>query len=244
MTTYFASDMHLDDKKPELFQAFFAFLDEIRADASRIYLLGDLFEYWIGDDYQTPLIVEFKRRLRTLSDQGIDIFIMHGNRDFLIGTAFTHEIAGQLLPDPYTLRLGHKNVVLSHGDILCTDDKGYQKLRKILRNPVFKWSVSHLTLKARKKLASKLRSESAQATSMKQSDIMDVNQNSVCNLILENQADILLHGHTHRPQEHNVQINEVQKIRMVLGSWSPSGGVYAHDRNGELTLETFRMDGN
>ncbi|TLG86355.1 UDP-2,3-diacylglucosamine diphosphatase, partial [Pseudomonas edaphica] len=173
------SDLHLEEERPDITRAFLDLLHGRARGAQALYILGDFFEAWIGDDGMTAFQRSICEALRELSDSGTPIFIMHGNRDFLIGKAFCKAAGATLLKDPSVVQLHGEPVLLMHGDSLCTRDVGYMKLRRILRNPIVLFILRHLPLRTRHKLARKLRSESRAQTRMKANDIVDVTPEEV-----------------------------------------------------------------
>jgi len=234
MPIYFASDMHLDEKKPELFQAFFTFLDENQHDMDSLYLLGDLFEYWIGDDDIQPLTHQFINRLSNLHEQGTSCFIQHGNRDFLLGQTFLRQAKATLLADNYPLKMGEQTYVLCHGDLLCTLDIEYQKNRKWLHNPMLQFFLRKLPLAKRKQIADRMRARSHEFFHKQDQSVFEVTDESVHALVDRFNADHVIHGHTHKPFTHSISDNQ---NRYVLGSWSAEGGVigkYSEDDGFQL----------
>lgn len=219
------SDLHLSPEEPALVQAFLALLDDCLAlpALKRLFILGDWFEVWIGDDaylllsederqthWLTPLIVKLKQ----LRVAGCEILIMHGNRDFLLGQPFCSLFGGELIYEPYTLIVGQQNYRLEHGDALCIDDKKYQFFRKIMRNRLTQWYLLNKSLEKRLAIADKMRQKSQQNNANKAAYIMDVNEDAVIQAVTD--SDALLHGHTHRPDIHQATSN---KKRYVLGDW-------------------------
>ncbi|MHA1177276.1 UDP-2,3-diacylglucosamine diphosphatase [Psychrobacter faecalis] len=258
------SDLHLSPEEPALVQAFLALLDDCLAlpQLNRLFILGDWFEVWIGDDayltlsedarqshWLTPLIVKLKK----LRVAGCEILVMHGNRDFLLGQPFCSLFGGELIYEPYYLTVGQQNYRLEHGDALCTDDKKYQFFRKIMRNRFTQWYLLNKSLTKRLAIADKLRQKSQQNNANKAAYIMDVNEYAVIQAIAD--SDALLHGHTHRPAIHQAMTD---KKRYVLGDWrvldkesrqpkvsAVIGAVTAHknsdDNNAEFELVEFKM---
>jgi len=222
MPIYFASDMHLDEKKPELFQAFFKFLDHCQDDMESLYLLGDLFEYWIGDDDIQPLTRKFIERLVKLHDRGIPCYIQHGNRDFLLGRSFFKATKATLLQENYLLTMGTQTYVLCHGDLLCTLDTEYQNNRKWLRNPVLQFLVRRLPLSKRRQMADRMRARSHDFFEKQSQEVFEVTEDAVFQLINTWNANHIIHGHTHQPFTHTISKD---KFRYVLGSWDKNGGI-------------------
>lgn len=226
------SDLHLEEKRPDISRAFLHFLQTRAREAEALYILGDFFEVWIGDDGMSPFQQEIARALRELSDSGTRIFLMHGNRDFLIGRAFCREAGCTLLSDPSVVQLGGESVLLMHGDSLCTLDKGYMKLRRWLRNPLSLFILRNLPLATRHKLARKLRNESRAQTRMKASEIVDVTPEEVPRIMAEFGVHTLIHGHTHRPATHELQVDGKPARRIVLGDWDKQGWALQVDASG------------
>ncbi|SJN21653.1 UDP-2,3-diacylglucosamine diphosphatase [Psychrobacter sp. JB385] len=219
------SDLHLSPQEPALVQAFLALLDDCLAlpALKRLFILGDWFEVWLGDDvylslsdearqthWLTPLIIKLKK----LRIEGCEILVMHGNRDFLLGQPFCNLFGGELIEEPYNSTVGQQNYRLEHGDALCTDDKKYQFFRKIMRNRLIQWYLLNKPLEKRLAIADKMRKNSQRNNANKAAYIMDVNDDAVATVMTNN--DALLHGHTHRPAIHPIAND---KKRYVLGDW-------------------------
>ena len=236
MKPRFISDLHLSDKHPELTQAFFKILEESKEACTHFFILGDLFETWIGDDDALPIYIEIKQALKAFTTNGPETFFMHGNRDFLVGEAFAKETGITILPDPYTLQINNQKVILSHGDFLCTDDKDYIDFRNQVRNQDWQNNFLKKTLDERKQIAATLRADSKEATSKKSNEITDVNNQSVEDFINEHQPDLFIHGHTHRPNIHDVGSSK----RIVLGDWGEYGWLLTIDGQ-EFNLEKFSI---
>jgi len=226
------SDLHLQEERPDITRAFLDLLATRARSAQALYILGDFFEAWIGDDAMTPYQASICQALRALSDTGTQVFLMHGNRDFLIGQAFCKAAGATLLPDPSGVELGGEPVLLMHGDSLCTRDEGYMKLRRYLRNPVSLWVLRHLPLRTRHKLARKLRSESRAQTRMKANDIVDVTPEEVPRVMQQHGVRTLVHGHTHRPAIHKLMVGDAPARRIVLGDWDRQGWALQVDEQG------------
>lgn len=219
MSSYFISDLHLDPQRPDISRAFLRWLSQLPETTDSLYILGDLFEAWIGDDFENDLILQVKSQLRQLSDSGIELAFMHGNRDFLIGPDFADQIGGQLLADPSLITLYGRRILLMHGDSLCTRDTEYQQFRKQARNP--QWQAEFLSkpLDERIEIAQQLRLASKEKTAGKQDYIMDVTEAEVEKIMLLHQTDLLIHGHTHRPNCHQLTLDNQTGQRWVLGDW-------------------------
>lgn len=226
------SDLHLEEQRPDLTRAFLHFLETRAAQAEALYILGDFFEVWVGDDGMTAYQQQIAHALNALSQRGTRIYLMHGNRDFMIGKAFCRQAGCTLLSDPYVAELGNERVLLTHGDSLCTRDEGYMRLRRWLRNPVSLFILHHLPLAKRQQLAQKLRSSSKQQTRMKASDIVDVTPEEVVRIMRRHQVRTLIHGHTHRPFIHALDVDGQPARRIVLGDWDRQGWALQIDESG------------
>jgi UDP-2,3-diacylglucosamine hydrolase len=230
------SDLHLEQERPDISRAFLHFLESRASEAEALYILGDFFEVWIGDDAISPFQRSIAQALRQLSDSGTRIYLMHGNRDFMIGQAFCREAGCSLLRDPSLVELGGEQVLLMHGDSLCTQDEAYMRLRRWLRNPLALFILRNLPLAARRKLARKLRTESRAQTRLKASDIVDVTPAEVPRIMAAHGVRTLIHGHTHRPAIHPLQVAGQPARRIVLGDWDSQGWALQVDgQNWQLT---------
>jgi len=210
------SDLHLEEERPDITRAFLHFLATRACQAEALYILGDFFEVWIGDDAITPFQQSIADALRALSERGTRIYLMHGNRDFMLGKGFCRAAGCTLLGDPSVVELGGERVLLMHGDSLCTRDEGYMRLRRLLRNPLSLFILRHLPLSTRRKLARKLRNESRAQTRMKASDIIDVTPDLLPRVLAEHGVRTLIHGHTHRPATHELEVDGRPAQRLVL----------------------------
>jgi UDP-2,3-diacylglucosamine hydrolase len=223
--TLFVSDLHLDAASPEIARQFHVFLAEEARSAEALYILGDLFEVWLGDDDPDPAARATVSALRTLTDSGVPVFVMHGNRDFLIGERFCRETGATLLPDGAVVELYGERAVLMHGDALCTDDASYQRLRRIVRNPVVRGLFRIMTLNQRRAVAARLRAGSRAHVGMTAPEVMDVNAEAVQLAFREAGVRTMIHGHTHRPAVHPLEIDGAPARRIVLGDWYTQGSV-------------------
>lgn len=219
MKRIFISDLHLDDNRKDLTRAFTEFLDKHCQTIDELYILGDFFELWLGDDDQSPMNTEV---IQTLSNLPCDVFIMHGNRDFLIGHAFCNAAGAKLLPDPYPITLGDQSALLMHGDSLCTRDEGYMEARTLLRSEAFQQDFLSKQMQERKIIAEQIRGKSQKVSREKAEDIMDVTPEEVTKVMNQAKTSILIHGHTHRPAVHEVDLQFGPGIRYVLGDWHTS----------------------
>ncbi|PCJ14924.1 MAG: UDP-2,3-diacylglucosamine diphosphatase [Gammaproteobacteria bacterium] len=219
MSCYFISDLHLETERPDITRAFLRWCQDLPTSTQSLYILGDFFEVWVGDDYQNELIQTIKQQLRALSDKGIDLAVMHGNRDFLLGQEFADQIGCRMLQDPTVETILGKQVLLMHGDSLCTKDLEYMQFRQQIRDP--NWQANFLTkpLEERLAIAQQLRAASQQKNSDKQTYLMDVTDSEVVKVMQDHQVDTLIHGHTHRPKQHSLQVDDRTCTRWVLGDW-------------------------
>ncbi|MCD1648243.1 UDP-2,3-diacylglucosamine diphosphatase [Marinobacter adhaerens] len=219
MTTLFISDLHLEESRPDITEAFLTFLDEKARGVDQLYILGDFFEAWIGDDERTPLQEQVAAALRKLRDSGTDIFLMHGNRDFLIGQDFCDRAGATLLDDPTVIDLHGTPTLLMHGDSLCTADVEYQKFRANMRNPQWQQMILQRPLEDRQQMARQLREISMAKNQGKEEFIMDVTPEEVVKDMEKYGVQRLIHGHTHRPAMHELTANGSPAKRIVLGDW-------------------------
>lgn len=225
MSTLFISDLHLCPQEPEITAGFLCFLqrDAIHADA--LYILGDLFEVWTGDDDPEPLHTKIADALKALQQAGVPCYFIHGNRDFLLGEHFARSSGIKLLPEETVPKLYGRDILLLHGDTLCTDDETYQEFRCKVRNPLIKKLFLYLPLRWRIKIATKIRARSQLAKQSKREDIMDVNPQEVKQIMLHHGVQWMIHGHTHRPEIHHMNLNNNPACRVVLGAWRSEGSI-------------------
>ena len=235
MTRLFVSDVHLDGGTPAAIEQFLGFLQTHAARAEALYILGDLFETWIGDDDPDPAKEGVRAGLRTLTQGGVACFIVHGNRDFLIGREFCRSTGTRLLADPIVAEFDGERVLLTHGDALCTDDHPYQELRSIVRTPQWQRKFLALPVDDRERLANQARSGSRQHTSNTAYHIMDVNQDAVTAAFRVAGVRRIIHGHTHRPGMHELAIEGEPAQRIVLGAWYEEGSYLSYE-NGRYDL--------
>ena len=199
MSIFFISDLHLEQNKPHLTKAFENFINSKVNSHDELFILGDFFEQWIGDDNEDNFIKGIKNILKLKTAEGLKIYFMHGNRDFLIGDKFCKDVGAKLLEDPFIFNLNGKKIMLMHGDSLCTDDRDYQEFRNLVRNKDWQKDFLSKDLKERKEVAKSLREISSLENKTKDEAIMDVNQDEVLRIIENHSIDVLIHGHTHRP---------------------------------------------
>ncbi|MEM7196141.1 MAG: UDP-2,3-diacylglucosamine diphosphatase [Pseudomonadota bacterium] len=236
MTVAFISDLHLTPSRPHSDQLFCEFADRAKSHVERLYILGDLFEYWVGDDASADLGYKaIESALRALSDSGTQLFFMHGNRDFLIGDAFAERTGVTILPDPSIVQLNGQRILLSHGDALCTDDIEHQQKRREMLSAEWKSAFQSQSVDQRIAFADRIRSKSDVDKQTKPLEIMDVNQNAVESMMRDNGVDKLIHGHTHKPAVHEFLLDGETARRYVLGDWYTQKSVLFF-ADGVLTL--------
>jgi UDP-2,3-diacylglucosamine hydrolase len=240
MSTLFISDLHLESNRPEIGDQFLAFLSGPAREADALYILGDLFEAWVGDDDPSPYYADMKTALRELADSGVPVHFMHGNRDFMIGARFAAETGIKLLDDPCLVELYGDKVLLSHGDAMCTDDVEYQQVRAMTRNPEWQAMMMAKALEERIAFARQAREQSKARNESIAEEITDVNQDAVEATIREYSCDILLHGHTHRPAVHPFHVDGRPVHRIVLGDWYEQGSMVEWDEDGPRLEELPR----
>jgi len=221
--TYFIADLHLAQNRPDITACFLSFLKNKAPQAQQLYILGDLFEAWIGDDDDSSFLTTIAAALTALSASGTTIYYIHGNRDFLLGKRFAKKSSMVLLPEVDVIDLYGQNVVIMHGDTLCTRDVAYQKFRKKSRSWWWQTLIKSLPLFVRKKIAADYRKKSAAATAVKAQDIMDVTPDEVVRCLENYHSQLLIHGHTHRPAVHELNANNKEAKRIVLGDWYEQG---------------------
>jgi len=238
VSSLFISDLHLAKDRPETSARFVRFLETQARQAGAVYILGDLFEVWLGDDMILPDYQAAIRAMKALSDSGVALYLMHGNRDFFMGEHLMQLCGATLLDDPTVIELDGIPSLLLHGDTLCIDDLEYMKFRAMVRNPQWQNEVLAKSPEQRLALAKQFRDISKTETGNKRKDIMDVNQAEVERMFSEYKVQRLIHGHTHRPAIHDFELNGQPVQRMVLGDWSTQGSVLVC-KNSQCQLETL-----
>ena len=221
MAIYFISDLHLIDQRPDITRAFFRLLDQIESDCNHLYILGDFFEIWLGDDALTETALAVAEKLSALSLKNSRISIMHGNRDFLIGNEFAQRCNACIIDEPYILDLFGRRTLLMHGDTLCTEDSLYMDFRRMVRNKDWQQDFLAKSLDERIAFGKKARNQSKIDAQDKSYTILDVTPDEVIKVMQEYNVDLLIHGHTHRPHRHPVSLfnNTKTAERIVLGDW-------------------------
>jgi UDP-2,3-diacylglucosamine hydrolase len=228
VTELFVSDLHLDGQSVAANERFLSFLAQEAVQARVLYILGDLFEAWIGDDDPDPTKAQIGAGLRQLTDRGVGCFVLHGNRDFLLGEQFAARTGCRLLPDPVIATFDSEPVLLTHGDALCVDDHPYQELRTTVRQASWQKRYLRLPLPTRDLLANQARRGSQAHTSRQVPDVMDVNEDAVT-AVWRTGVSRIIHGHTHRPQIHRAVFENRPVERIVLGAWYEQGSYLLRD---------------
>ena len=237
MSIAFVSDLHLEPIENKRVKVFFKFLNDAVSKYEELYILGDFFEYWIGDDDTQSVNKLIMRRLKAATDNGLKIYFIHGNRDFLIGSEFESKTGIKILADQHTFNIGEKKIMISHGDAFCVDDVEYQEMKREIRSDSWKKDFLAKSISERVDFANDLRTKSSERNSNKPENIMDVNNEYVLKVIQREKIDILIHGHTHRPAIHKLPNGS---IRAVLGSWEKDGWVAEYIRH-NIELSSFSM---
>jgi UDP-2,3-diacylglucosamine hydrolase len=242
LTTLFISDLHMDHSRPQATQSFMRFLRREAVNARNLYILGDLFESCTGEDPLDSLQIEIADALAELHSKGTRCFFMYGNRDFLTPKEFLQRSHLMLLNDPTLIFVAGESILLSHGDIYCTDDEAYQRYRRTVRNPVVRKIYDALPFSIRNKIVNGLRKNSQNANQQKLPEIMDVNAAAITAALRKFNPGTLLHGHTHRPGIHYIEADGLKYRRIVLGDWYEQGSILSWDNNGPA-LQTLSFDG-
>lgn len=242
MTTLFISDLHLDEALPDLTKAFEQFMHNQASTAERLFILGDFFEVWVGDDDDSEFNQQIKAHLRNFTSNGGQLFLMVGNRDFLMGPEFATECGATLLDDPTVIDLYGTATLLMHGDSLCTRDTDYMAFRQLSRSPQWQQQMLSQSLQARKAFAQQARAQSKDHNRMQADEIMDVTESEVSRMMLEHEVTRLIHGHTHRPQRHSFSLGDNPAERIVLGDWGPAIWWLQAEADGSLELRQQPMD--
>ncbi|MCU7996295.1 UDP-2,3-diacylglucosamine diphosphatase [Shewanella glacialipiscicola] len=237
MRTLFIGDLHLSADRLDITQAFTHFLDTQLDDADALYILGDLFEVWVGDDIALPFALELAKKLKQVS-QKLPVYFIHGNRDFMLGKQFARAAGMQILPEVTCLNLYGVETVILHGDSLCTLDKAYQRFRKLRSFALARWLYGCLSRKTRQGIANKIRNKSKSSNQQKSNTIMDVEPNAVEALFAQTHTQQMIHGHTHRPAIHQLD-NGCRRI--VVGDWYEQGSVLSVNAEG-INLESLPFE--
>ena len=241
MSTLFISDLHLSAERPEITALFLDFLKTRAVQSEALYILGDFFEYWIGDEAIAQVeYAAIVAGLAELSTGGVAVHLMHGNRDFLLGAEFCRATGAHLLNDPSVIDLYGTPTLLMHGDLLCTDDVEYQQVRKTLRAPAFIADFLSKPIPVREQIVRGYRAQSKAVTAQKAADIMDVNEQTVRETLQAHGVHDMIHGHTHRPADHRFDLGGKPARRVVLGDWYEQGSVLVCEP-GRWRLETLAL---
>jgi UDP-2,3-diacylglucosamine hydrolase len=232
MTQLFISDLHLDASRPEAVDAFEALLRGEARDAERLYILGDLFEAWIGDDHPDSISKRVASALQELHQSGTACYFIRGNRDFLIRSGFATAAGMHILPDCALTEINGERVLLMHGDLLCTDDKQYLRFRKIVHNSLFQRVFLSLPISMRERIAGNARDMSQSDNMIKHESIMDASQATIELMMQRYEVRTLIHGHTHRPAVHKFSMDNNETTRIVLGDWYEQGSILRWDDSG------------
>ena len=236
----FISDLHLMPERPETMDLFIRFLDDIASEADTLYILGDFLEIWWGDDEPATGYTEVFKSLTELSSKhNTKVYLMHGNRDFMIGQDLAARCHFEIIQDPHKITLQGRDALLMHGDTLCIDDVQYQKFRQMVTNPLWQQQVLTKSLEERYQLAKSIRDNSKQSTTEKDKHIMDVNQGETKRVFTENDVDLIIHGHTHRPDIHQRLINNRNTTRIVLGDWHDTAIYLRINDTSNFKLQTY-----
>ena len=242
--TWFISDLHLDANHAEITSQFIRLMQSADASVDGIYILGDLFEAWIGDDDPSPFNQQMMATILNTTQRGTKVYFMQGNRDFLVGRKFMQKTGCRLLNDEEKINLYGTSVLLMHGDTLCTADTAYLRARKLAHNKWIQTIFLWLPICWRQKLAARARNASTQHTSTVEKYIMDVTQSEVERVMQHHGVNVLIHGHTHRPDTHPFTINHQDKTRIVLPAWHDGGSVFEWRENGERLLMALSTQTN
>lgn len=241
MRQLFISDLHLWEQQPRVEQLFHQFMQQQAINADALYVLGDLFEVWIGDDAADPLAKKVITAFRQYSDDGGQLYFMHGNRDFLLGEVFWSATGGTLLSDPYPLQIAGQSALLMHGDSLCTEDKEYIAFRQKVRSVKWQSDLLSLSIDERREIAQDMRNQSIEKGKMLADEITDVTDAEVIKVMQQANASLLIHGHTHRQARHPLTINNQPAERIVLGDWGETGSVLIIENN-HLEMLNFSLN--
>lgn len=240
MTTLFISDLHLSPSTPDINQCFIRFMREEAIHAEALYVLGDLFEFWVGDDDRSDFATLIKEEFKALTSQGVPCYFTQGNRDFLVGKRFAKQTGVTLLGDETVIDLYGKKAVVLHGDTLCTEDVKYLEYRAKVHQPWLQWVFNRIPMFIKTKIVSKVQADIKTDKQTKSLEIMDVTQDEVEQVMNRYNVDLMIHGHTHRPNVHEFNKNNNSYTRIVLGDWYSQGSVLVYDKNSfELQQRPF-----
>lgn len=232
MTTLFISDLHLTPSVSDITTCFIRFMREEAVHADALYVLGDLFEFWIGDDDKSDFATLIKTEFRALTTKGVPCYFIQGNRDFLLGRRFARDTGITLLDEECVIDLYGRQAVILHGDTLCIDDIKYQNYRKKVHQPWLQWLFNRLPFAVKQKIVGKVQGDIREQKQHKSMQIMDVTQSEVARVMDRHHVDLMIHGHTHRPDIHTFRTLQGDKTRIVLGDWYTQGSVLVYDKDG------------
>lgn len=239
MSTLFISDLHLDVERPQITALFLRFLEQEASSADGLYVLGDLFEAWVGDDDDAALARTVAEHLKHLADRGVPVRFIRGNRDFLLGHTYAKQAGFEILPDPCVVHLYDEPVLLLHGDLLCADDTGYLAMRRQVRDPAWQQALLNRSLDERRAFARQARVASASHQSAMALDIGDATTGAVEDTFRRFGVRRMIHGHTHRPAVHEVPLDGALHQRIVLGDWYEQGSVLRWRANASFELSAM-----
>ncbi|HAS61893.1 MAG TPA: UDP-2,3-diacylglucosamine diphosphatase [Vibrio sp.] len=231
MTTLFISDLHLSPNTPDINQCFQNFMRTEAINADALYVLGDLFDFWIGDDDKSEFANQIRAEFKRLTDSGVPCFFTKGNRDFLVGKRFAKQTGVELLGDETVIDLYGRKAVVLHGDTLCTEDTQYLAFRAKVNQPWLQWVFNRLPMSVKTPIVRKVQTDARDNKKSKSLMIMDVTQSEVERVMLDHQVDLMIHGHTHRPDMHTFSLNDQPMTRIVLGDWYEQGSILCFDAN-------------
>ncbi len=236
---HFISDLHLCEERPDLTALFTRYMNEIAPQSLELFVLGDLFESWIGDDDDSEFVESIITQFRAYSDSGKKLYFQHGNRDFLLASEFANKTGGEIIDEIHPLVIGGQNAILMHGDSLCWDDVEYLEFRKMVRSDAWQQQLISQPLTVRRAIAADLRQKSKDAQENKAESITDVHPEAVEKALQESNATILIHGHTHRPDFHDLEVNGKHCQRIVLSDWGEQGN-YLTVKNSDIESHYFK----
>ncbi|MCP3698996.1 MAG: UDP-2,3-diacylglucosamine diphosphatase [Aliivibrio sp.] len=236
MTILFISDLHLSPLRPDITDCFLDFMNTEAIHAEKLYVLGDLFEFWIGDDDNSPFNVVIKEAFKSLTQHGVKCYFIQGNRDFLLNKRFCKETGVQLLEDHTVIDINNEKVLIMHGDTLCIDDIKYQEFRAKVHQPWLQWVFNRIPLFIRQRIVKNVQDKIKEKKQHKKLTIMDVTQSEVERVMREAGVKRLIHGHTHRPNVHTFNHNSEEMTRIVLGDWYTQGSILEFENN-KYTLQ-------
>ncbi len=232
MHTLFISDLHLTPKRPDITQCFITFMREEAPNADALYVLGDLFDFWIGDDDPTDFAKQIRNEFKSLVGKGIPVYFTHGNRDFLVGKKFAKQTHVVLLEEEHVINLYGEKAVVMHGDTLCTEDTGYLAFREKVHQPWLQWVFNRLPFFIKTRIVKKIQTGASNEKSHKSMVVMDVTPSEVFRVMEKHGVNTMIHGHTHRPNIHHTLFEGKESTRIVLGDWYEQGSILVYSKEG------------